>query len=100
MLVIQNEANIFDGMFSFMAKSDDENDEDGVTLLNIKKNLYTLSVRRLRKLANILIDFVKELTTEKDSMNSSLDSLSEEKVMMIVQMSVIEEQLVVLKSEN
>ena len=100
MLVIQNEANIFDGLFSFMAKSDDENDEDGVTLLNIKKNLYTLSVRRLRKLANILIDFVKELTTEKDSMNSSLDSLSEEKVMMIVQMSVIEEQLVVLKSEN
>lgn len=100
MLVIQNEANIFDGMFSLMAKSDDENDEDGVTLLDIKKNLYTLFVRRLRKLANIFIDFVKELTTEKDSMNSSLDSLSEEKVMMIVQMSVIEEQLVVLKSEN
>lgn len=87
-------------MFSLMAKSDDENDEDGVTLLDIKKNLYTLFVRRLRKLANIFIDFVKELTTEKDSMNSSLDSLSEEKVMMIVQMSVIEEQLVVLKSEN
>lgn len=74
----------------------DEDDEDEVTLLDIKKKLNILSVRRLRKPANILIDSIIELMIEKDSMNNSLDSLYEETYVMSVHMSVIEEQLVPL----
>ncbi|XP_049360750.1 uncharacterized protein LOC125825454 [Solanum verrucosum] len=51
MLVVQDDANIFDGMFAFMAKSDDEDDEEKVTLFDLKKNLNTYSIRRLRNLA-------------------------------------------------
>uniref|UniRef100_A0A0V0IPX0 Putative ovule protein n=1 Tax=Solanum chacoense TaxID=4108 RepID=A0A0V0IPX0_SOLCH len=89
-----------DGLFAFMAKSDDEDNEDKVTLLDIKQNLNTYSVRRLRNLANVLIDSVIELTTEKDSMNISLDILSEEKTVTTAHMSFIEEQLTVLEAEN
>lgn len=96
MLVIQDEANILNVMFSLMAISDDEDDEDEVTLLDIKQNLNTLSIRKLRKLTNILIDSIIELMIEKDSMNNSLDSLYEETYVMSVHMSVIEEQLVPL----
>lgn len=86
MVFIQDEANILDDMFSLIEKS---NDEDEVTLLNIKRNLNTLFVRRLKKLDNILIDSVIELTTENDSMNCSLDGLNEENRAMVVQMSVL-----------
>ena len=47
-----------------------------------------------------MIDTIMELTTEKDSMNTSLDSLSEYRTVMIVHMSVIEEQVIVLEFEN
>lgn len=86
MVVIQDEANIFNDMFSLIEKS---NDEDEVTLLNINRNLNTLFVRRLKKLDNILIDSVIELTTENDSMNCSLDGLNEENRAIVVQMSVL-----------
>ncbi|KAH0645174.1 hypothetical protein KY284_033058 [Solanum tuberosum] len=64
MLVAQDDANIFDGMFALMVKSDDEDEE------------------------------------ENDSMNISLDSLSEEITVLTVHMSVTDEQVMVLESEN
>ncbi|XP_049364246.1 uncharacterized protein LOC125829001 [Solanum verrucosum] len=83
MLVVQDDTNIFDGMFALMAKSDDEDDEE-----------------KLRNLAGVLIDFVIELTTEKDFMNNRLDSLSEVRIVLTVHMSVIMEQVMVLETEN
>ncbi|XP_015075551.1 uncharacterized protein LOC107019652 [Solanum pennellii] len=71
MLVIQDEANVFNGMFSLVAK-----------------------------LANVLIDSIIELTTERDSINNSLDGINEEKEVMVVQMSVLEKQMMVLEYEK
>lgn len=73
MLVVQYEANLFDGLFAFMAKS---NNEEKVTLFDLNKNVNTHSFWMLRNLENGLIDYVIELTTEKDSMNNNLDSLN------------------------
>jgi len=100
MLAVQDNANVLDGLFALMAKLDDEDDEDKVTLFDIKQNLNSYSVRRLRNLANVLIESIIELTTEKDSMNISLDLLGEEKTVTTVHISLIEEHLTVLEAEN
>ncbi|KAH0633286.1 hypothetical protein KY284_036072 [Solanum tuberosum] len=63
------------------------------------QNQMTRTMKK-RKLVDVLIDYVIELTTEKDSMNNNLDSLSEEKTVITVHMSVIEEQVIVLEVEN
>lgn len=65
-MVVQDKTNVFDGLFSLTAKSNDEDDEK-VNLFDIKQNLNTYYVRRLRNLANVLIDYVIELTTEQQS---------------------------------
>lgn len=83
-----------------MAKSYEDDDEDKVTLHDFNKNLCTYSIKRLKRLANVLIDFVIELTIERDSMDSSLDGLNEEMEEMVVQMSFLEEQMMVFESEK
>ena len=88
--MIQDETKVFDRMFAFMAKSDEDDDEDKVTLLDFKKNLNTYSIKRLRKLENVMIDSFIELTTERDSMKSSFNGLNEEKEVMVVLMSIFE----------
>ena len=60
---------MFDGLISLMEKFDDEDDEK-VTIFDTKQNLITYSVI--------------ELTTKKYSMNNSLDSLNEEKRVIVV----------------
>ena len=84
MVVVQDEENEFDGLVSFMAKSDDEDKDKQVTVFEIKRNLNTYSFRRLKNLANVLIDTIKVLITEKDAMNNYIDSLNEDKGMMMV----------------
>ncbi|KAH0771660.1 hypothetical protein KY290_015641 [Solanum tuberosum] len=64
MLDVKDNEDVFDGMFAFMAKFDDEKDE------------------------------------EKDSMNNSLDIYNEEKLALVGHVSVIEEQLKLLETEN
>lgn len=75
MVVVQDDTNVSDGLLSLMVKSDNEK----VTLFDIKQNLNTYYVQSLRNLANVLIDSVIRLTTEKNFMNSSLYGLNEEK---------------------
>ncbi|KAH0665359.1 hypothetical protein KY285_026565 [Solanum tuberosum] len=100
MLEVKDDENVFDTMFAFMEKSNDEEAEEEVTLFDHKQNLHAYSVRELRNLAAILIDYITELTTEKDVMNNSLDIFHEEKVALVDHRSVVEEQLTVLETEN
>ena len=72
MLVMKDDDEVFDSMFAFMAKSDDESDEE-VTLLDLKENLNLYSVKKLKKLACVLIDSLCELTDEKDFLNNNID---------------------------
>lgn len=61
MQAVKDDENVFDGMFTFMAKSDDEDDEEKVTLLDHKQKLSVLNDKRLRNLAAVLIDSIIEL---------------------------------------
>ena len=46
----------------------------------MKNDLDKYSLKKLRTLAKVMIDFVIELTSERDTMNAELDSLTENKV--------------------
>ncbi|KAH0686360.1 hypothetical protein KY284_016913 [Solanum tuberosum] len=83
MLTVKDDDNVFDVMFAFMAKSDDKENEE-----------------KLRNPVVVLIDSITELTTEKDSMNNNLDNFNKEKLALTDHVSVIEEQLTVLETEN
>ena len=100
MVVIQDEENVFNEMFSFMDQSNEEDDEDKVSLLDSKQNLNTYSLKRLRRLPNVLIDFVIELSSERDSMKAEFECLIEDTKQMGMEMSVVENQMVVLESEK
>ena len=59
MLAIKDDENVFNGMFTFMAKSDDEEDEEKVTLVDLKQNLNTYyaiteSIRTSTRFLNLL----------------------------------------------
>lgn len=100
MLAFKDDNNVFNGMFAFMEKYDDEEDEEKVTLFDLKQNLNAYSIRKLKNLVVVQIDSVIELTTEKDSMNNSLDNFNKEKLSLTDHASVIEEQLIVLETKN
>ncbi|KAH0689758.1 hypothetical protein KY290_017953 [Solanum tuberosum] len=100
MLTVKDDYNVFDVMFAFMVKSDDEEYEEKVTLFDLTQNLNAYSVRKLRNPVVVLIDSITELTTEKDSMKNSLDNFNKEKLALTDHVSVIEEQLTVLETEN
>lgn len=63
LLRMKDDDNVFNTLFAFMAKSNDEVD-DKVTLLNLKENLDIYSVMKLKKLVSIFIKFSYELTVE------------------------------------
>lgn len=49
-LAVEDDDEIYDGLFAFMAWSDDEEDDDDeVTLLDFKDNLDLYSTRKLKK---------------------------------------------------
>ena len=56
----------------FMAKSDEEDSDEKVTLSYFKKNLNTFSTSKLRKLAVVLLDLISEMKDEKDLVNNNL----------------------------
>ena len=80
MVVVHEKDTIFNEVFAFMAHSENKEEEDKVTLLDMKHDLNTYSLKKLRTLANVMIDSVIDLTSERDIMNVELDSLTENKV--------------------
>ena len=74
MVVVHEEETIFNEMFAFMAHTENEEEDDKVTLLDMKHDLNNYSLKKLRTMAKVMIDFVIELTSERDIMNAELDS--------------------------
>lgn len=67
-------------MFAFMEKSDEDAEHsDEITLADLKKSLDTCSLKKMRKLATLLIDSLFELITEKAILNNSLENFQDEK---------------------
>ena len=96
MVEVHEEETIFNEMFAFMAHTENEEEDDKVTLLDMKNNLNYYSLKKLRTLTNVMIDSVIELTSERDIMNAELDNLTENKVKLEDKMS----KMVSLESDN
>ena len=79
-----------------MAHTENEEEDDQVTLLDMKNELDNYSLKKLRTLAKVMIDSVIELTSERNTMNVELDSLTENKVKLEEKMS----RMVSLESDN
>ena len=50
-------------MFAFIAHTENEEEDNKVILLDMKHDLNTYSLKKLRTLANVMIDSVIELTS-------------------------------------
>ncbi|XP_069144523.1 spindle pole body component 110-like [Solanum lycopersicum] len=96
MVAVQEEETVFNEIFALMAHTADEEEDNQVTLLDMKNDLDKYSLKKLRTLAKVMIDSVIELTSEKDTMNAELDSLTENKVKLEEKMS----RMVSLESNN
>lgn len=90
MIVMEDDVRIFDSYFPLMVDLDsDENDH--VTLQDIKDNLKDYYSKRLKFLAAMLIDIVNELTKDKESLKEDLDKCVEEMIELSVQVTKLQE---------
>ncbi|XP_049405388.1 uncharacterized protein LOC125868860 [Solanum stenotomum] len=87
MMAIKDDENVFNSIFSLMAKSNDEEDLNKVTLFDLKDDLDTLPIKILRKLVALLIDFVNERTTENLMLNEKLSLCEDENSALMSQVS-------------
>ena len=96
MVAVHEEEIVFNEMFALMAHTEYEEEDNQVTLLDMKNDLDKYSLKKLRTLAKVMIDSVIELTSDRDTMNAELDSLTENKVKLEEKMS----RMVSLESDN
>ena len=96
MVAVHEEETVFNEMFALMAHTADEEEDNQVTLLDMKNDLDKYSLKKLRTLAKVMIDSVIELTSERDTMNAELESLTENKVKLEEKMS----RMMSLESNN
>ncbi|XP_070025814.1 uncharacterized protein [Nicotiana sylvestris] len=68
MMAVETEATKYDSLFALMAQSDkDEEDEDDkVNFIDVQRNLKSYSSKKLRSLANVLIDAYYSLDNDKE----------------------------------
>ncbi|XP_049397273.1 uncharacterized protein LOC125861406 [Solanum stenotomum] len=78
MMAVEDDETVYNSIFSLMEKSDDEKDLNEVTLFDLKDDLDTLPINRLRKLAAPLIDSVDELTSENLTTSEMLSLCEDE----------------------
>ena len=96
MVAVHEEETFFNEMFALMAHTENEEEDNQVTLLDMKNDLDKYSLKKLRTLAKVMIGSVIELTSERDTMNAELESLTENKVKLEEKMS----RMVSLESDN
>ncbi|XP_069144607.1 uncharacterized protein [Solanum lycopersicum] len=96
LVAVHEEETVFNEMFALMAHTENEEEDNQVTLLDMKNDLDKYSLKKLRTFAKVMIDSVIELTSERDTMNAELDSLTENKVKLEKKMS----RMVSLESDN
>ncbi|XP_069150922.1 sporulation-specific protein 15-like [Solanum lycopersicum] len=79
MVAVHEEETVFNEMFALMAHTENEEEDNQVTLLDMKNDLDKYSLKKLRTLAKVMLDSVIELTSERDTMNAELEILTENK---------------------
>ena len=87
MVAVHEEETICNEMFALMAYTEIEEEDNQVTLLDMKNDLDKYSLKKLRTLAKVMINSEIELTSKRDTMNAELESLTENKVKLEEKMS-------------
>lgn len=82
MMAIEDDVQIYDSLFALMAKSDNK-ENDKVTLLDIRENLRYYSLKELRSLDTVFIDYIFELTKENDLLNKTLMNLKQNRLRLL-----------------
>jgi len=100
MMAIEDDENVFNSIFSLMAKSDDKEDQNEVTLLDLKDDLDSLSIKKVRKLAALLIDSVDELTSENLMISEKLSMCEDENSVLNAQMSKLSIRIGILDNDS
>ena len=98
MMVVKDNEDKFNSIFSLMSKTDDEDNKEEVTLLDLKGDISTLPIKRFRKLAIVLINSIDELTNEKMVLSENLDLCLDENSALISQMSEMNVRLSIMKT--
>ncbi|KAH0665121.1 hypothetical protein KY285_026327 [Solanum tuberosum] len=99
-MAIENDENVFNSIFSLMAKSDDKDDQNEVTLLDLKDDLDSLPIKILRKLTALLIDSVDELTSENLMISEKLGLCEDENSVLNAQMSELSIRIGILETDS
>ncbi|XP_049373989.1 uncharacterized protein LOC125839052 [Solanum verrucosum] len=100
MMAIEDNESVFNSIFSLMAKSDDEDDSDEVTLFDLKDDLDVFPVEKLRKLVSLLIDSVDERTNENLMLNEKLSLCEDDNSALMSQVSEMSVRIGTLETSN
>lgn len=73
MLAVEDNLVIYDSLFAFMANIENEKEKE-VTLSDIMENLDNYTTRKIKRLTSVLIDYVCELTTEKNALEEKVEN--------------------------
>lgn len=69
--MLEDNVQVYDPLFALMDKSDDD-DDDKVTLMDIKENLKNYSLKELKFLATILKDTFNNLIKDKECLKKDI----------------------------
>ncbi|XP_070026435.1 uncharacterized protein [Nicotiana sylvestris] len=74
MMAVETKATKYDSLFALMAQSDDgeEDENDEVNFRDVQRNLKSYSYKKLRSLANVLIDAYYSLDNDKEILSIEL----------------------------
>ncbi|XP_070020839.1 protein GRIP-like [Nicotiana sylvestris] len=86
MMAVETEATKYDSLFVLMAQSDDdeEDEDDEVNFRDVQRNLKSNSSKKLRSLANILIDAYYSLVNDKETLTIELGEIEQSRDDLVV----------------
>ncbi|XP_070048832.1 uncharacterized protein [Nicotiana tomentosiformis] len=102
MMAVESEANDYDSIFTLMAQSDNDEDDDAdeVNFLDVQRNLKSYSPKKLMSLANVLIDAYHNLINDKDALTVKLGEAEQTRDDLVVVVVDLKETIENLKKEK
>nr|XP_033517713.1 uncharacterized protein LOC117281984 [Nicotiana tomentosiformis] len=102
MMAVKNEANEYDSIFTLMAQSHDDEDDDNdeVNFSDVQRNLKSYSPKKLMSLANVLIDAYHSLVSDKDALTIELGDTEQIRDDLVVCVVDLKETIKNLKNEK
>ncbi|XP_070002935.1 uncharacterized protein [Nicotiana sylvestris] len=102
MMAVETEATKYDSLFALMAQSDDdEEDEDNeVNFRDVQRNLKSYSSKKLRSLANVLIDAYYSLDNNKEILTIELGEAEQSRDYLVVCAVDLNETIANLEKEK